>query len=239
MTKKILVVDDDLDVRQLLERYLTEHGFDVQLAHNGPSMAHALEKHRIDLVVLDLILPGEDGIDLAKRIRERSDIPIIMVTGRSDEIDRILGLEIGADDYLPKPFSPRELLARIKSVLRRTEGSTRMASDEGTSANRANFAGWILDIGARKLSSTEGEEVDLTPGEFNLLSIFVSNRTRVLSRDQLLDHLQGNEGMAYDRSIDVQVMRLRRKIEPHPRKPALIKTIRNAGYIFSPSVDWR
>ncbi len=239
MGKQILVVDDDPEVRKLLRGYLTEHGYRVQVAENGIEMNDMLGKHLIDLVILDLVLPGEDGLDLARQLRKRSNIPIIMVTGRGDEVDRIIGLEVGADDYIAKPFSPRELVARIRSVLRRTEGDTKEEVVVGEPGKIADFAGWTLDLNERKLYSPSHEAVELTPGEFNLLTVFVSHRNRVLSREQLLDYTQGEMATAFDRSIDVQVLRLRRKIEPNPKKPVLIKTLRNAGYIFAAPVDWR
>ncbi len=238
MEKQILVVDDDAAVRKLLEGYLADHGFRVHGAHNGASMTRKLAANAVDLVILDLILPGENGLDLAKDLRKVSNVPIIMLTGKGDEIDRVIGLEVGADDYLPKPFSPRELLARIRSVLRRSDGASEPATTEATGRKKARFAGWTLDLGARQLRSPDGSEVELTPGEFDLLAVFVDRRNRVLSREQLLDLARNDDSAVFDRSIDVQVMRLRRKIEPNPKQPALIKTARTAGYVFVPPVDW-
>ena len=238
LEKQILVVDDDPAVRKLLEGYLADHGFRVLSAESGAGMTQKLAKHSVDLVILDLILPGENGLDLAKELRKESAIPIIMLTGKGDEIDRVIGLEVGADDYLPKPFSPRELLARIRSVLRRSESIAEAQSDSQRTGTVAHFSGWKLDMGARQLFSPENEEIELTPGEFDLLAVFVNHRNRVLSREQLLDFARDDDGVVFDRSIDVQVMRLRRKIEPNPKKPALIKTARTAGYVFVPPVQW-
>ena len=236
--KQILVVDDDASVRKLLEGYLADHGFRVHSAHNGASMIEIMAGNAVDLVILDLILPGENGLDLAKELRKDSNVPIIMLTGKGDEIDRVIGLEVGADDYLPKPFSPRELLARIRSVLRRSDGVSEAATEETGGRKRARFAGWTLDMGARQLLSPDDSEVELTPGEFDLLAVFVDHRNRVLTREQLLDFARDDDGAVFDRSIDVQVMRLRRKIEHNPKKPALIKTARTAGYVFVPPVTW-
>ena len=236
--KQILVVDDDPAVRKLLVGYLADHGFKVHGADNGAGMGEKLAKNAIDLVILDLILPGENGLDLAKELRKESNIPIIMLTGKGDEIDRVIGLEVGADDYLPKPFSPRELLARIRSVLRRSDGAAEAEAEEAKNRKTARFAGWTLDLGARQLVSPEDSEVVLTPGEFDLLAVFVNHRNRVLSREQLLEFARDDDGAVFDRSIDVQVMRLRRKIEPNPKQPILIKTARAAGYVFVPPVEW-
>ena len=237
--KKVLVVDDDPAVRKLLGGYLGEHGYQVLLADSGTHMNEVLADNQVDLIILDLILPGEDGLDLARQLRKRSNVPIIMLTGRSEEIDRIIGLEVGADDYVSKPFSPRELVARIRSVLRRAEGEVAEENEVvGEPGKVARFSGWILDLNERKLFSPDNLLVDLTPGEFNLLTVFVTHRNKVVSREQLLELTQGEMSTAFDRSIDVQVLRLRRKIEPNPKKPLFIKTLRNAGYIFSPAVEW-
>ena len=236
--KQILVVDDDAAVRQLLKGYLEDHGFVVHGAENGAAMAQTTARTAVDLIVLDLVLPGENGLDLAREIRKTSNLPIIMLTGKGDEIDRVIGLEMGADDYLAKPFSPRELLARIRSVLRRTEGAGEAKPAAGERVGVARFADWKLDLGSRRLFSPGGEEVELTPGEFDLLAAFVSHRNRVLSREQLLDYARDDGAAVFDRSVDVQVMRLRRKIEANPKKPELIKTARTAGYMFAPPVEW-
>ncbi|MEO5338341.1 MAG: response regulator [Magnetospirillum sp. WYHS-4] len=234
----VLVVDDDREIRDLLARFLARHGFRIAMAADGREMRKALDGQAIDLVVLDLMLPGEDGLSLCRWLRGRSDIPVIMLTAMGEETDRIVGLEVGADDYLPKPFNPRELLARLKAVLRRS-GPGRLAAAPADPARRvAAFAGWSLDMEARDLLSPDGLRVDLSGGEFELLAAFVTHPKRVLTRDQLLDLARGREASPFDRAIDVQVSRLRRKIEADPRSPALIKTVRNGGYLFTPEVDW-
>lgn len=229
----ILVVDDDREIRDLLARFLGDHGHRVSTAAGGREMRQALKEWRIDLIVLDLMMPGEDGLELCRKLRADSQIPIIMLTAMGEETDRIVGLEMGADDYLPKPFNPRELLARIKAVLRRAE--SRPATDAAASFHR--FAGWSLDVGLRELTSPEGVVVPLSGGEFDLLHAFATHARRVLSRDQLLDLTQGREAQPFDRSIDVQVSRLRRKIEADPKEPILIKTVRSGGYMFTPAVE--
>ncbi len=231
----ILVVDDDREIRDLLARFLKGHGLRVTTAADGRDMRKALAEWRIDLVVLDLMLPGEDGLTLCRRLRADSDLPVIMLTAMGEETDRIVGLEMGADDYLPKPFNPRELLARIKAVLRRAEP----APAAGAPGQVLRFAGWELDMDLRELRSADGVMVPLSGGEFELLSAFASHPQRVLSRDQLLDLARGREAQPFDRSIDVQVSRLRRKIESDPKEPTLIKTIRNGGYLFTPHVERR
>ncbi len=238
MKKHILVVDDDRAVRDSLTRYLTNHDFQVHCAPDGDTMNRLLAKHTFDLVVLDLMLGGEDGLTLARRIRDSSDLPIIMLTGKGDEIDRIVGLEMGADDYLPKPYNPRELLARIKSVLRRADKTSTATQVNASHGEDAHFAGWELDLAKRKLSSPEGKPIDLTSGEFDLLSAFAHHPQRVLSREQLLDYAGGHARFPFDRSVDIQVMRLRRKIEVNPQDPELIKTVRSVGYTFTEKVEW-
>ncbi len=236
--RTIVVVDDEEGVRNFLKGYLQENGFQVATAKDGEGLNQILAKGRIDLVVLDLMLGDEDGIVIARGIRSRSDIPIIMLTGRGDEIDRIVGLEVGADDYIAKPFSARELLARIKSVLRRSTARRAGGGAEASAERRAKFSGWTLDLAIRKLLSPAGQEVDLTPRQFDLLYAFVSHPRRVLKREQILDLLGGNPDGSFDRSVDVQVMRLRRKIEKNPKKPELISTVRTGGYLFSEEVLW-
>ncbi len=228
----ILVVDDDREIRDLLARFLGDHGHRVTTAADGREMRRVLSEWGIDLVVLDLMLPGEDGLELCRNLRAESDIPVIMLTAMGEETDRIVGLEMGADDYLPKPFSPRELLARIKAVLRRAEGRSGVEA-----ASVLCFAGWSLDVDSRELTSPDGVVVPLSGGEFDLLRAFVTHPKRVLSRDQLLDLARGREAQPFDRSIDVQVSRLRRKIEADPKEPALIKTVRSGGYMFTPAVE--
>lgn len=230
----ILVVDDDREIRDLLSRFLIKHGLRVTAARDGQEMMRALGECGIDLVVLDVMMPGEDGLSLCRRLRAQSSLPVIMLTAMGEDTDRIIGLEMGADDYVAKPFNPRELLARIKAVLRRTQSlPTAAAPDE---ADVLRFDGWALDLGSRRLTSPEGEDVTLSTGEYELLYAFVTHPRRVLSRDQLLDLARGRSAVPFDRSIDIQVMRLRRKIEPDPKEPRLIKTVRGGGYIFAAEV---
>jgi two-component system OmpR family response regulator len=235
----ILIVDDDREIRDLLSRFLVKNSYRATAAADGREMQKALAGRAIDLIVLDLMLPGEDGLALCRRLRGESSTPVIMLTAKGDEIDRIVGLEMGADDYLAKPFSARELLARIKAVLRRAgaaQGGLAGARQEPSSTVLA-FAGWRLDLGNRELTSPDGVLVALSAGEFGLLAALASHPQRVLSRDQLLDLARGREAQAFDRSIDVQVSRLRRKIEADPREPTLIKTVRGGGYLFTPKVE--
>jgi two-component system OmpR family response regulator len=236
-TPHLLIVDDDREIRDLLSRFLVKHGYRVDSAADGRAMDKLLKSGRFDLVVLDLMLPGEDGLALCRRLRVESQIPIIMLTALSEETERIIGLEMGADDYLAKPFNPRELLARIKAVLRRTAGASGRRADE-TGAS-IGFAGWRLDAARRELTSPEGVRVELTAGEFDLLLAFAEHPRRVLTRDQLLDLTRGRMAQPFDRSIDVQLSRLRRKIEADPKNPEIIKTVRAGGYIFTHPVERR
>jgi two-component system OmpR family response regulator len=231
----ILVVDDDQEIRDLLSRFLSKHGYRVTAARDGKEMRRALADWNIDLIVLDLMLPGEDGLSLCRDLRARSQIPVIMLTMKGEETDRILGLEMGADDYLPKPFNPRELIARIKAVRRRSTGAATTSTGNGAALLR--FAGWKLARGFRRLESPGGLVVDLSTGEFDLLVAFVEHPQKVLTRDQLLDLTQGRAEAAFDRSIDMQVSRLRRKIEPNPNEPELIKTVRGGGYVLAADVS--
>ncbi len=231
----ILVVDDDREIRDLLARFLKKHGYRVDAAADGRAMFAALEAGRFDLVVLDLMLPGEDGLSLCRRLRAGSNLPVIMLTAMGEETDRIVGLEVGADDYLPKPFNPRELLARIKAVLRRAGGSPRPAETDRDEV--LCFAGWRLDPGRRELHSADGVLMPLTAGEFDLLATLAEHPRRVLSRDQLLDLTRGRAAGAFDRAIDVQISRLRHKIEPDPKEPTIIKTVRGGGYVFTAAVE--
>ena len=233
MTDHLLVVDDDPELRQLLGDYLGRNGYRVTAVPDGPGMWSALEQSRIDLIILDLMLPGDDGLTLCRNLRARSELPVIMLTARGDDTDRIVGLEMGADDYLPKPFNPRELLARIKVVLRRA----RSLPAEVSEAQRFQFAGWTLDVNARHLVSPNGIVVPLSGSEYRLLRVFTEHPNRVLNRDQLLDLTQGREALPFDRSIDVQVSRLRRRLGDDPREPALIKTVRNEGYVLTAAVS--
>jgi len=234
----ILVVDDDPRIRTMLRRYLTDEGFRVTEAADGGAMREALDGDRIDLVLLDLMMPGEDGLSLARHVRQRSDIPIIMLTGKGDLIDRVAGLEAGADDYIAKPFHLREVLARIRTVLRRGRTTTAPAAAvaAGGEGETLVFQGWRLDLARRELRRPGGEVVPLTAGEFDLLRAFAGNPNRVLGRDRLMNLIKGQEWAAYDRAVDAQVVRLRKKIEADPSNPALIKTVRGAGYVFTTAV---
>jgi len=231
----ILIVDDQREICDLVQEYLSSEGYRVSTAHDGAGMRRVIVQDPVDLVILDLMLPGEDGLTLARSLREESTVGIIILTGRGETVDRIIGLEMGADDYLPKPFHLRELLARVKSVLRRA--STRSAERQVAPRSRARFAGWNLDLSSRELLSPSGEEVRLTTGEFDLLAAFVNNANQVLTRDRLLDLARNREAGPFDRTIDVQVGRLRRKLEDDPQRPTMIKTVRGTGYIFTPSVE--
>ena len=231
----ILIVDDQQEICDVVQEYLTGEGYRVSTAHDGTGMRRVLGQGPVDLVILDLMLPGEDGLTLARALRSESGIGIIILTGRGETVDRIIGLEMGADDYLPKPFHLRELLARVKSVLRRVQSRT--GDSPQPSRSRARFAGWNLDLSSRELLSPSGEEVRLTTGEFDLLAAFVNNANQVLTRDRLLDLARNRESGPFDRTIDVQVGRLRRKLEDDPQNPSLIKTVRGSGYIFTPPVE--
>jgi two-component system OmpR family response regulator len=230
----LLIVDDDKEICTLLSRFLAQNGYRVSVAHDGKAMMRTLEAARIGLIVLDLMLPGTDGLTLCRHIRASSKVPVIMLTAKGEETDRIIGLEMGADDYLPKPFNPRELLARIRAVLRRA-GDTAVDATAGT-ARIFEFAGWRLDIARRQLFSPTNALVPLRSSEFELLVALVERPQRVLNRDQLLDLSRGRVGNALDRSVDVQISRLRSKIEPDPKEPQLIKTVRSGGYIFAARV---
>ncbi len=225
----LLVVDDDDGLRNLLEQYLTSNGYTVSLAASGVEMDAVLAQAQPDLVILDLMMPGEDGLAIARRLRASTALPIIMLSARGEDIDRIVGLEVGADDYLAKPFNPRELLARIRAVLRRKQAP---AAEVNTN-EVVHFADFELDISAQRLTKA-GVEVNLTTAEFDILQLFTSHPNRVLSRDQLMDMLKGYDRDPFDRSIDVRVTRLRRKIEPNPTEPVYIRTIWGQGYLFSP-----
>ncbi len=232
----ILVVDDDPALRQLLLEYLADNEMRVSAVASGAEMMAAFDSEAIDLVVLDLRLPGEDGMQLARRLRERAAVPIVLLTGRAEEADRVMGLELGADDYVTKPFSPRELLARLRAVLRRYHVQTDLpVRDDSRRAYR--FAGWELNLRTRKLTAPDGSKLDLSNGEFSLLAAFCGAPQRVLSRDQLLGLSRLHNAEVYDRTIDVQILRLRRKIEADPSHPQLIVTERGAGYVFSPAVE--
>lgn len=231
---KILIVDDDREIRDLLAEFLETHGLPTALAANGEQMRQRIAADRPDLVVLDLTLPGEDGLALCRELIAGSRIPIIMLTARSAPVDRIVGLEMGADDYLTKPFEPRELVARIRSVLRRSE--TQPAVPTLLAPRNLRFAQWQLDLGARHLIDRAGTVISLSSGEYRLLREFLQHPNHVLSRDQLLNVVSGRDNDAFDRSIDLQVSRLRQKLGDDARTPQLIKTIRNEGYLFTAAV---
>jgi len=232
----ILVVDDDPQIRELLQDYLTENELRVSLALNGAQMSQTLAAEVIDLVILDLRLAGEDGMTIARTLRDQSAIPIIMLTGVRDEADRVMGLELGADAYLTKPFSPRELLAHIRTVLRRTK-STAVAQAQRREVRAYRFADFELNLRTRRLRQRDTQSIDLTNGEFNLLAALLATPERILTRDQLLDASRVYDNEVYDRSIDVQVLRLRRKIEADPSQPQFIVTERGVGYIFKSPVE--
>jgi DNA-binding response OmpR family regulator len=231
----VLAVDDDPTVRELIADYLGQNDFRVTAVSNGPAMQAVLGDEVVDLIVLDLKLRGEDGMGLARRLRDESAIPIIMVTGRSDEADRVMGLEMGADDYLTKPFSPRELLARIRTVLRRRQAEVRQGRPDGVRAYR--FEGWELKLNTRRLTYHDGRAVALTNGEFSLLVTLLGSPRRILSRNQLLELSRLHNDDVYDRSVDVQVLRLRRKIEKDPARPSYLLTERGVGYLLDAAVE--
>ena len=232
----ILVVDDDPQIRELLEEYLTENALRVSVVASGQQMAKILADETIDLVVLDLRLAGEDGMAIARTLREQSAIPIVMLTGVRDEADRVMGLELGADDYVTKPFSPRELLARIRTVMRRTKGAAlTQARQQEVRAYR--FADFELNLRTRRLKRRDGRPIELTNGEFNLLAALLAAPQRILTRDQILEASRVYDNEVYDRSIDVQVLRLRRKIESDPSQPRFIVTERGVGYTFNSPVE--
>jgi DNA-binding response OmpR family regulator len=232
----VLVVDDDPQIRQLLEDYLTENGLRVSVVAQGTDMARVLVEEAIDLIVLDLRLRGEDGMAIARRLRAESAIPIVMLTGVRDEADRVMGLELGADDYLTKPFSPRELLARIRTVLRRTRAAI-LTTARRREIRAYRFSGFELNLRTRRLRTSDGRPIELTNGEFNLLAALCAAPQRILSRDQLIEASRVYDNEVYDRSIDVQVLRLRRKMEADPSQPQYIVTERGVGYKLDVTVD--
>lgn len=227
----ILLVDDDPRIRQLLVRYFEDEGYRITAVADGGAMRRCLGAGPVDIVLLDLVLPGgEDGLTLAREIRAHSDLPIIMLTGRDDVVDRVVGLELGADDYIAKPFHLREVLARLRTVLRRRPAAPRPAA----AANDVlRFDGWTLDLGRRQLLRADGTEVPLTTGEFEILSVLARHPGRVFSRDSLMDMTRGRSLEAFDRTIDAQIARLRKKIEHDPGRPALVKAVRGVGYVLS------
>ena len=231
---KILIVDDDREIRSLLADYLNSNGYSTVTAADGYAMASALNANKIDLIVLDLNLPGDDGLTLCRNLRANSAMPVIMLTARSEPLDRIIGLEMGADDYLSKPFEPRELLARIRSVLRRAQSPTRIGAHDAV--QKLKFGEWTLDLTARHLLSPQGLVIALSGAEFRMLEIFLEHPNRVLNRDQLLNIMHGRDADPFDRSIDIQISRLRQKLGEDARSPQIIKTVRNGGYVLSVNV---
>jgi two-component system phosphate regulon response regulator OmpR len=238
----VLVVDDDPDVRELLREYLTDQGYEVQDVDNAAAARECLEQRVPDVALLDVGLAGEDGLSLARHIRERFDIGIIMISGAGETLDRIVGLEVGADDYVSKPFDPRELRARLKSVLRRyqrngDEASAAKSPPAAAATQRVNVGACVLDLDTRQLFGADGEETPLTSMEFDLLKVFVERPNRPLSRDQLLTLTQNRDWDPFDRSIDIRVARLRRKIEPDAEQPRVIRTLRGVGYMYVPATE--
>lgn len=231
----LLIVDDDRDIRSLLADYLETHGYTALTAADGNAMWTMLDQHKIDLLVLDLNMPGEDGLTLCRNLRAKSSLPVIMLTARAEPLDRILGLEMGADDYLPKPFEPRELLARIRSVLRRTHSASQGGEH---AAQRIRFGDWVLDLVARHLISPDQRVIALSGSEYKLLNFFLNQANTVLNRDQLLNMTQGRDADPFDRSIDIQISRLRQKLGEDARSPQIIKTVRNGGYVLSVNVTF-
>ncbi len=230
----ILVVDDHRDIRDLVAKYLNKHGYRVSTAEGGAAMHRILKASAVDLIVLDIMMPGDDGLSLCRQLRATTDLPIILLTAMAEDTDRVIGLEMGADDYLTKPFNPRELLARIKAVLRRADSLPRRASQ--VPAGRLRFDRWIFDAQARELVDADGLAIPLSSTEFQLLTAFTQHPKMVLSRDQLLDLTQSRAAKVFDRSIDNQVSRLRRKIEVDPKNPTIIKTVWGGGYLFAADV---
>ncbi len=231
----LLVVDDDREIRRLVEQYLGQAGYRVTTVPDGKAMWKALDANRIDLVVLDLMLPGDDGLALCRALRSRSSLPVLMLTARGDEVDRIVGLEMGADDYLAKPFNPRELLARIRSILRRAKALPPNLVPEDVGSFR--FAGWTLDVATRNATAPDGVVVPLSGAEFRLLRVLLEHPNRVLSREQMLELASGREPVLFDRSVDVLVGRLRRRLRDDGKDPALIKTVRGEGYVLAAEVS--
>lgn len=231
----LLIVDDDAEIRDLLRAYFHENGYRVSVAADGKALWAALKTAQPDLIVLDVMLPGEDGITLCRTLRARFDVPVIMLTARGEDTDRIVGLEVGADDYLPKPFNPRELLARVKSVLRRAKSLPANLRRDEVRAFR--FAGWTLDVGTRNLTSPGGVVVALSGTEFKLLRVLLEHAGRVLTRDQLIELMLSRDAGPFDRALDVQVSRLRHRLGDDAKEPALIKTVRGQGYVFAANVE--
>jgi len=230
----VLVCDDETDLREMLQEYLQKRGYQVRLAGDAEGLRAEIGEAAPDLVILDINMPGEDGLSALRRLRTESDIPVVMLTAAGETIDKIVGLEMGADDYLAKPVDLRELEARIKAVLRRRAGPEVAASESSAAGPSVQFGEFRLDLEAAKLSDADGEEVPLTAMEFRLLKLFAENKARVLNRDQILEQAHDRSWDPYDRSIDIRISRLRRKIEKNPQKPTIIRTVRGIGYVFDP-----
>jgi len=235
---KLLIVDDDIQICDLLRDFLSNHGFDVITANDGREMQSKLSKNQFDLIILDIMMPGDDGLTLCRELRKTSNVPIIMLSAIGEETDRIVGLELGADDYLPKPFNPHELLARIKALLRRIKSTSDSLKEDDNQLKDIRFSGWVLDRNKRRLITEDGLTVPLSSGEYDLLLTLIEHHGRVLTRDQLLDLTRGREGGPFDRTIDVQVGRLRKKIEEDSKNPKIIITVRGGGYQFTPKVEY-
>ncbi|WP_332640499.1 response regulator [Brevundimonas sp.] len=228
----IYLVEDDPDIRTLVRALLVREGMACETADGAAAFWALMERRRPDLVILDIMMPGEDGLSICRRLQAGHAIPVLIASARGEPMDRVIGLEIGADDYLAKPFEPREFVARVRALLRR-----RARQEGSTTARVVSFSGWRLDLGARALTSPAQETVELTTGEFDLLSVFINRPRQVLSRDDIMDILKGRQAEAFDRSIDIQVSRLRRKLGDDPQAPVVIRTVRNAGYLFTPAVE--
>ena len=233
----VLIVDDDASIREMLAEYFGSHGFVTAEAEDGTTMRAAIERATPDVVLLDLRLPREDGLSLARYLRERYDVGIIMVTGSGEVVDRIVGLEVGADDYVTKPFDPRELLARVKSVLRRTQARPASEPPNGAAAQRVRFGRCRLDLASHQLFDDADHEVPITTMEFDLLKVFAEHPGKALSRDRILTLTRNREWDPYDRSIDIRIARLRRKVEADPENPQVIRTVRGVGYMFVPPAE--
>lgn len=235
--KRIMVVDDNPKIRGLLNEALDREGFEVHEVGDAEAMTALLARLSFDAIALDIGLPGEDGLSVMRRLRTTSDVPVVMITGKGDLVDKVIGLEFGADDYICKPFHVREVVARIRAVLRRRDQAERHAARTSPASDRLAFEEWIMDLGRRELHRRSGGTTDLTFAEFELLKLFVTQPNRVLTRDKIMDHLKGRAWSPYDRCVDMQVRRLRLKIEEDPSAPALIKTVRSAGYLFAGRVE--
>lgn len=228
----IAVVEDDAEIRDLTLGLLRREGYEAVGCEDASAFDRLAARRRVDLVLLDIMMPGEDGLSICRRLQGRSDIPVLIASARGEALDRVVGLEVGADDYLGKPFEPRELVARVRALLRRRDRTGRRESPRVL-----GFAGWRLDLATRALTAPNGEPLELTAGEFDLLAAFLARPRTILSRDDLMDVLKGRAADAFDRSIDVQVSRLRRKLGDDPREPRLVRTVRNAGYLFTAAVE--